>query len=76
MSASMMRSLPTRLDALPWHRLAPALAAAEDALARLDERIARSPIRDGWCERKYPSGDGRLVRYRRPDQFRRGLIRH
>ena len=47
----MMRSLPTRLDALPWHRLAPALAAAEDALARLDERIARSPIRDGWCER-------------------------
>ncbi|WP_333823937.1 RHE_PE00001 family protein [Pinisolibacter sp.] len=51
MSASMMRSLPTRLDALPWHRLAPALAAAEDALARLDERIARSPIRDGWCER-------------------------
>mgnify|MGYP001766532950 CR=1 FL=1 len=51
MFANMMRSLPTRLDALPWARLAPLLAAAEDALARLDERIARSPIRDGWCER-------------------------
>ncbi len=51
MFANMMRSLPTRLDALPWARLAPSLAAAEDALARLDERIARSPIRDGWCAR-------------------------
>ena len=51
MFANMMRSLATRLDALPWARLAPSLAAAEDALARLDERIARSPIRDGWRER-------------------------
>jgi hypothetical protein len=51
MFANMMRSLPLRLDALPWARLAPSLAAAEDALARLDERIARSPIRDGWCAR-------------------------
>ena len=51
MLVNMMRSLPTRLDAFPWARLAPSLAAAEDALARLDERIARSPIRDGWCER-------------------------
>ena len=51
MLVNMMRSLPTRLDAFPWARLAPSLAAAEDALARLDERVARSPIRDGWCER-------------------------
>lgn len=51
MLVNMMRSLPTRLDAFPWAPLAPSLAAAEDALARLDERIARSPIRDGWCER-------------------------
>ena len=51
MFANMMRSLLTRLDALPWARLAPSLAAAEDALARLDERIARSSIRDGWCAR-------------------------
>ena len=51
MFTSMMRSLPLCLDALPWARLAPSLAAAEDALARLDERIARSPIRDGWCAR-------------------------
>ncbi len=51
MFANMMRSLTAHLDALPWARLAPSLAAAEDALARLDERIARSPIRDGWCAR-------------------------
>lgn len=51
MFTSMMRSLTTRLDGFPWARLAPSLAAAEDALARLDERIARSPIRDGWCAR-------------------------
>lgn len=29
------------------------LAAAEDALARLDERLARSPIRDGWVARTH-----------------------
>ncbi len=51
MLANMMRPLATRLDAHPWARLAPSLAAAEDGLARLDERIARSPIRDGWCAR-------------------------
>lgn len=43
----MIRPLATRLDALPWTRSVPSLAAAEDALARLDERIAESPIRDG-----------------------------
>jgi hypothetical protein len=29
------------------------LATAEDAVARLDERLARSPIRDGWIERTH-----------------------
>lgn len=29
------------------------LAAAEDALARLDERLAKSPIRDGWIARTH-----------------------
>ena len=53
MLAYMMRSLPTRLDTFPWARLASPLVAAEDALARLDERIARSPIRDGWCARAH-----------------------
>ncbi|MGY4506430.1 hypothetical protein ACVWYH_010412 [Bradyrhizobium sp. GM24.11] len=33
--------------------LAGPLAAAEDALARLDERLARSPIRDGWVARTH-----------------------
>lgn len=38
---------------LPWAQLAGPLAAAEDALARLDERLARSPIRDGWVARTH-----------------------
>ncbi len=37
----------------PWAELAKPLAAAEDALARLDERLAKSPIRDGWIARTH-----------------------
>ena len=40
-------------DPLPWANLASPLAAAEDALARLDERLAKSPIRDGWVARTH-----------------------
>jgi hypothetical protein len=40
-------------DPLPWAKLAGPLAAAEDALARLDERLANSPIRDGWITRTH-----------------------
>ncbi|MEQ1945236.1 RHE_PE00001 family protein [Mesorhizobium sp. VNQ89] len=40
-------------DPLPWAALAGPLAAAEDALARLDERLAKSPIRDGWMARTH-----------------------
>jgi hypothetical protein len=40
-------------DPLPWGQLAGPLAAAEDALARLDERLAKSPIRDGWIARTH-----------------------
>jgi Protein of unknown function (DUF1612)/HTH DNA binding domain len=40
-------------DPLPWAQLAGPLAAAEDALARLDERLAKSPIRDGWIARTH-----------------------
>jgi Protein of unknown function (DUF1612)/HTH DNA binding domain len=38
---------------LPWAQLAGPLAAAEDALARLDERLAKSPIREGWVARTH-----------------------
>ncbi|GJD66932.1 RHE_PE00001 family protein [Methylobacterium frigidaeris] len=38
-------------EPLPWATLATPLVAAEDALARLDERLATSPIRDGWSTR-------------------------
>lgn len=38
---------------LNWRELAMPLANAEDALARLDERLARSPIREGWIERTH-----------------------
>jgi hypothetical protein len=40
-------------DPLPWAQLAGPLAAAEDALARLDERLAKSPIRDGFVARTH-----------------------
>ncbi|WP_420836837.1 RHE_PE00001 family protein [Bradyrhizobium algeriense] len=40
-------------DPLPWAQLAGPLAIAEDALARLDERLAKSPIRDGWVARTH-----------------------
>ncbi|NGM38583.1 DUF1612 and helix-turn-helix domain-containing protein [Methylobacterium sp. DB0501] len=38
-------------EPLPWAALATPLAAAEDALARLDQLLATSPIRHGWCAR-------------------------
>jgi hypothetical protein len=40
-------------DPLPWATIAGPLAAAEDALARLDERLATSPIRQGWIARTH-----------------------
>ena len=40
-------------DPLPWTALASPLAAAEDALARLDERLGSSPIREGWISRTH-----------------------
>jgi hypothetical protein len=38
-------------EPLPWAALATPLAAAEDALARLDQLLATSPIRHGWAAR-------------------------
>jgi len=40
-------------DPLPWDAVARPLAAAEDALARLDERLRSSPIREGWIARTH-----------------------
>src|SRR3954467_11020608 len=40
-------------DPLPWRALAGPLAAAEDALARLDERLGQSPIREGGVSRTH-----------------------
>ncbi|HEV2501849.1 MAG TPA: RHE_PE00001 family protein [Mesorhizobium sp.] len=39
-------------DAIPWAELAGPLIGAEDKLARLDERLAKSAVRDGWIERQ------------------------
>jgi Protein of unknown function (DUF1612)/HTH DNA binding domain len=55
-------------DSLPWRTLSEPLAKAEDNLARLDERLATSPIRDGFIARAHladscasVSLDGELV---------------
>lgn len=37
----------------PWDVLAPSLASAEAAVARLDERLAKSSIREGWAARNH-----------------------
>src|SRR5260370_28035622 len=52
----VIKTLPTGYqipDPLPWAQLAGPLAAAEDTLARLDERLAKSPIRAGWVARAH-----------------------
>lgn len=56
------------IDPIPWDRLAGPFAAAEDALARLDERLSKSPIREGFVARTHFSDacaslwlDGELV---------------
>jgi hypothetical protein len=38
---------------LPWAAIAGPLVAAEDALARLDERLRASPVREGWIARSH-----------------------
>jgi hypothetical protein len=50
----MIAAEPYRLDhEIRWPALAGSLARAEDALARLDERLSRSAIRDGWIARTH-----------------------
>ncbi|MFN5715224.1 MAG: hypothetical protein ACK463_11740, partial [Bradyrhizobium sp.] len=38
---------------LPWPQIVGPLAMAEDSMARLDERLAKSPIRDGFIARTH-----------------------
>ena len=41
------------LPAIPWPAVAAPFSAAEDALARLDERLRASPVREGWIARSH-----------------------
>ena len=41
------------VERLDWAQIFGSLAQAEDALARLDERLRASPIRAGWLERSH-----------------------
>src|ERR1700730_18883748 len=40
-------------DPMAWDRLVGPLAIAEDAVAKLDERLRQSPIRDGFISRTH-----------------------
>ena len=40
-------------DPVPWDQFTEPLFAAEDALARLDERVGKSPIQEGWIARTH-----------------------
>jgi hypothetical protein len=43
-------AVPTQL---PWSAFAGPLERAEDALARLDERLRHHPLAEGWAERAH-----------------------
>ncbi|WOJ91647.1 RHE_PE00001 family protein (plasmid) [Methylocapsa polymorpha] len=40
-------------ESIAWEKIGGPLAAAEDALARLDERLRTSPIAEGWISRTH-----------------------
>ena len=40
-------------ETVPWAEIAAPLVTAEDMTARLDERLAKSPIREGWIARTH-----------------------
>lgn len=48
-----MKIAGIELDKLPWSEIAVPLAIAEDRLARLDERLRTSSIREGWIARTH-----------------------
>jgi hypothetical protein len=47
------RPLLYALPPIPWAALAAPFAEADDALARLDERLRASPVREGWIARTH-----------------------
>jgi Protein of unknown function (DUF1612)/HTH DNA binding domain len=47
---------------LAWDAIATPLAHAEDALARLDERMAKSPVREGFVSRGHFADAGAALR--------------
>lgn len=48
---SALENLLDGVAKLPWAAIAGPLVAAEDASARLDERLRSSPVREGWIAR-------------------------
>src|SRR5882672_2498871 len=48
-----MKSMVYALANLPLERLIGLVARATEVLTRLDERLARSPVRDGFVERQH-----------------------
>jgi hypothetical protein len=45
--------MPYDVGKLPLEMLIGPVARATEVLVRLDERLARSPVRDGWIERAH-----------------------
>jgi hypothetical protein len=48
-----MKTMAYMLDKLPLETLIGPVARATEVLVRLDERVARSPVRDGFVERQH-----------------------
>jgi hypothetical protein len=40
-------------DSIPWDKISGPPGSADDALARLDERLRASPVLDGWISRTH-----------------------
>ncbi|MER9273609.1 RHE_PE00001 family protein [Mesorhizobium sp. M0643] len=48
-----MKTMAYALDSLPLNTLIGPVSRATEVLVRLDERVARSPVRDGFVERQH-----------------------
>lgn len=50
-------------DTVPWRQIAGPLSRADDLLSRLDDRLAKSPIKEGWIARShyYEACDGMWI---------------
>jgi hypothetical protein len=55
------KSMGTLPDPLPWATIAGPWGYAEESLARLDQTLAMSEVRDAWVAQGIESGRGPMI---------------